>query len=93
MTKFSSVFAIPFLAAATAFAAPFDVKDTQGRTLTIELESLEGSNVTFSAGGKEHTLTLDKFDEASQAKIKETAKAMPPQIPKLDIDISVSNKR
>jgi len=93
MTKFSSLFMLPVLLAASALAAPFEVKDTQGRPLTIEVTNLDGVNVTFTAGGKEHTLTLDRFDADSQTKIKEVAASLPPQIPKLDVDVSVSNKR
>jgi hypothetical protein len=94
MTKFSPLFAIPLLLVSSAFAAaPFEVKDTQGHSLTIDLIAVDGANVTFSTAGKEHTLTLDRFDDPSQAKIKEAGKDLPPQRPKLDIDISVSNKR
>ena len=81
----------------TLWAGPvIEVRNADGKTLMIELLALDGENVVFTTTGeksKEHTLGLAKFDTDSQEKIREEAKALPPRLPKLDIEVVVSKRR
>ena len=78
-------------------AGPFvEVRNAEGKALKIELIALEGDNVVFSTTGKEvkeHTLPIAKFDASSQEKLREEAKTLPPRLPKIDIEVVISNKR
>jgi len=91
------LFFIAAIASSPLLAGPtLDVKNSEGRALMIELIALDGETVTFSTVGekaKEHSLPLAKFDEASQEKLREEAKTLPPRLPKIDIEVSISNKR
>ncbi|WP_367874114.1 hypothetical protein [Luteolibacter sp. Populi] len=93
----SFLFALPFLLASSLIAGPvLEVRNAEGKALQIQLIAVEGENVVFSTTGKdvkEHTLALAKFDGASQEKLREAGKALPPRLPKLDIDVSISNRR
>lgn len=80
-----------------AWAGPvLEVRNSDGKALTIELLALEGESVVFSTTGakaKEHSLAIAKFDADSQEKIREEGKALPPRVPKLDIEVVVSKRR
>ena len=81
----------------SVWAGPvIEVRNAEGKALMIELLALEGDNVVFATTGgkaKEHTLGILKFDTDSQGKIREEAKALPPRVPKLDIEVVVSKRR
>jgi hypothetical protein len=73
-----------------------EVKNTEGKPLKIELVALEGDSVVFNTTSKEikeHTLPIAKFDATSQEKLREEAKTLPPRLPKIDIEVVISNKR
>jgi hypothetical protein len=73
-----------------------EVRNTEGKALKIELIAVEGDNVVFSTTGKEvkeHILPIAKFDAASQEKVREEAKTLPPRLPKINIEVVISNKR
>lgn len=73
-----------------------EVRNSDGKSLMIELLAVEGDNVVFSTTGeksKEHTLAIAKFDADSQTKIREEGKTLPPRLPKLDIEVVVSKRR
>lgn len=79
------------------FGGPvIEVRNSDGKTLMIELLAVDGDNVVFATTGekaKEHTLAIAKFDANSQEKIREEGKALPPRLPKLDIEVVVSKRR
>ena len=81
----------------SVWAGPvIEVRNAEGKALMIELLALEGDNVIFATTGgqaKEHTLGILKFDTDSQGKIREEAKALPPRVPKLDIEVVVPKRR
>jgi len=75
----------------------FDVRSSDGKALKIELLEVSGENVTFNTvgekGGKEHSLTLARFDADSQKKILDEGKDLAPRLPKLDVEVVVSKKK
>ena len=73
-----------------------EVRNTEGKALRIELIAVEGDNVVFNTTGKEvkeHTLPIAKFDASSQEKLREEGKGLPARLPKIDIEVVISNKR
>jgi hypothetical protein len=80
-----------------ALAGPIvEVRNTEGKSLKIELIAVEGDSVTFNTIGKEskeHTLPIAKFDGSSQEKIREEGQGLPIRLPKIDIEVVISNKR
>lgn len=89
-------FLLALLAPALWAGPVIEVRNADGKPLVIELLAVEGENVVFATTGdkaKEHTLAIAKFDTDSQAKIREEGKALPPRLPKLDIEVVVSKRR
>ena len=90
---------IALLAAALLFqplsAVPLEVKDTQGRSLKIELEQFASDQVTFVIEGKKqkYKLPLDRFDPASQKEITQASLTLPLPLPELDFDNVTVSKR
>lgn len=91
------LFALAALLQLPLLAGPVvEVRNADGKALKIELIALEGGSVVFNTTGKEikeHTLPIAKFDAASQEKLREEAKDLPPRLPKIDIEVVISNKR
>lgn len=87
-----------FALTSTAFAQPLLVESSDGRTISIEVTSVEGGQVTFTKQGdaKSYTLPLDRFSTTSQNAIKEAAKAPASaatgNYPKLDIDLVIGKR-
>lgn len=91
---------LPVLLALTsaAVAQPLLVESSDGRTISIEVTSIDGDKVTFTKQGdaRSYTLPLDRFSATSQNAIKEAAKA-PAAVatgnyPKLDIDLVIGKR-
>ncbi len=91
------LFALAALLQLPLLAGPIvEVRNTEGKALKIELIAVEGDNVVFATVGKdikEHTLPIAKFDASSQEKLREEAKGIPARLPKIDIEVVISNKR
>ncbi len=70
------------------------VNDTRGRALEIELLSAVGKDVRFKRvdNAKEFTVPLTQFDGPSQAKIKDEAATLPPELPPFDIDVVIGKR-
>lgn len=84
------------LLALPAGAEVINVTDTKGRNLIIELLALEDDTVAFEVPAqknKEYELPIDRFDAASQARIREASKNLKPRVPKLDFDVAVEKRR
>jgi hypothetical protein len=95
--KANLLLALATLSVLPAIAGPtLEVRNTEGKPLKIELVAIEGDSVTFIAAGKEakeHTLPIGKFDASSQEKIREEGQGLPARLPKIDIEVVISNKR
>jgi len=91
-----------------AYADQIIVQSTDGRTISIEVLSLEGNNVSFKMPGKAQTFTLglDRFAQNSQDAIKEAAggiktatagdtagTATAGAYPPLEIDVVIGKRR
>ena len=88
-TTLPALLSFLLLASSVSAGPVIEVRNTEGKPLMIELLALDGANVVFSTTGgkaKEHTMALGKFDAASQDKIREEAKSLPPRLPKLDME-------
>lgn len=96
MSKIALLFAAALTGLAGAASPVFEVRNTEGTPLLIELIALEDSDVVFAVAtdkSKEHTLAIDRFDAASQEKIRENAKSLKPRLPKLAIEVSIGKRR
>ncbi len=96
MSKIAILLTLALLSARIAASPVFEVRNTEGKSLVIELLALEDSDVVFSIAtdkSREHTLPLDKFDATSQEKIREQAKDLKPRVPKLGIEVVVGRRR
>jgi hypothetical protein len=84
-----------FLCADTLVSAPLTVTDTKGRSIEIELISVNDGDVTFSRKGdpKEFTLPLTNFAETSQKLIKTQAALLPKRLPKMELDAVIGKRR
>jgi hypothetical protein len=88
--------ALSLAASALAEAGPIlTVRDSQGRALEIELLSSDGENVSFRRTDNklEFTLPLARFDEASQAAVREKAASLPPVVPKIEPEVVIGKRR
>lgn len=97
-TSFLLSLPISFLALSPLLAGPtFEVRNTKGDAIHIELLEFNDDVVTFETtggkAGKEHNLKIDRFDADSQTKIREEAQNLKPRPFKLDTTVSVSKKR
>ncbi len=74
---------------------PITVSDQKGRSIEIVLDSVTEDSVTFSRSGdtKVFTLPMSHFAEASQFLIRKQAELLPVEIPKVEADLMIGNRR
>jgi hypothetical protein len=75
------------------FGAPISVTDQKGRAIEIELVAVAGDSVTFRRAGKEFTLPIGNFADASQELIRKEAGRIPAVIPKIQPDVVIGKRR
>jgi hypothetical protein len=73
--------------------APITVTDQKGRAIEIELVSLVSDSVTFRRAGKEFSLPISNFADASQELIRKEAALIPAVIPKIQPDVVIGKRR
>lgn len=73
--------------------APITVTDQKGRAIEIELVSVANDSVTFNRAGKEYTLPISNFAEASQQLIRKESDRIPAVIPKIQPDVVIGKRR
>lgn len=71
------------------------MQSADGRSLSIEVGSVDGHSVTFTVAGKPQnfTLPLERFDEASREKIKAATLGAKVFYPPLEIDAVIGKRR
>jgi hypothetical protein len=74
-------------------AAPISVTDQKGRAIEIELVSLVNDSVTFRRAGKEFSLPISNFADASQELIRKEAARIPAVIPKIQPEVIIGKRR
>jgi hypothetical protein len=92
----ASCLAIWAALALTAFGGPsLTVTDLKGRSIEIELVSLEGDSVKFRRPGnpKDFTLAISQLDEASQKQVRTQAATLPPEKAKIKVDVIIGKRR